>query len=162
MSNESPSFAEQDRTVARVAETALRMMAGSVGPATQRRLRELCEARTEAYPWEDVVRAVLAEPLDASQLVQRGLQAQRDWIQKGGTPVATSRGEGRAGPARARPRLLYSIKRWLAIQTARALFYSLFAIVLVVLLILLRRVWPAVDIYALGDRVVAIWQQLFG
>lgn len=159
MSTARPCFAEQDPTVARVAETALRMMSGSIPPATQRHIRELALQAPDAYPWSDVVTAVLGDDVDPSSLVQRGLQAQRDWVVKSGN-TPTSRAEARAVPV-SPPRLAYSVKRWLAVSAARAVFYTLFSGALVVLLILLQRVWSRFDIYAIAERLEAAVRSVF-
>lgn len=156
MSDDARCFAEQDPTVARVAETSLRMMAGAVTPPTRKRIRAMAEGASAAYPWTEVVEAVLADPVDPSVLVQMGLAAQRDWVVRGGGAVAAAS----APPPRSAPGLGYRLKRFLAVNLARLLFHAVFAVALIVLLILIRKTWPALDIYALADRVVEFARSL--
>ncbi len=159
MSTESKSFAEQDPTVARVAEASLRMMGGAVAATTQRRIRQLAERAPDAYPWQEVVEAVLADQVEPSALVQRGLTAQRDWVLRSGQ-ATLSRTESTV--VRARPSLAWKVKRLIAIAIARSLFYSVFTSTLLVLLILVRKAWPWADIYALADRVTEAVRSVFG
>jgi hypothetical protein len=48
--------------------------------------------------------------------------------------------------------------RWSAMLTARLIFFALYTVVIVALLFLLKRRWPVVDLYELGDRLLALFQ----
>jgi len=138
------SLAERDPTIARVAETSLRMMAGAVSPSTLRAARALAEG-SPSYPWEDVVGLVLRDATDPSALVQRGLEAQRDWLARGGAePIA---------PTRRRRTLKTRAKGALAALLVRGVFYLVIAVLFAVLLVLLRYRFPWLDIYAIGEQV---------
>ena len=90
MSETPPCYAEQDPTVARVAETSLRMMAGVVAPQTIRGAQDLLKQHPDEYPWQKVCELVLAEPRDPSQLVNQAIVSQRDWLQRGGRATAAA------------------------------------------------------------------------
>jgi hypothetical protein len=155
MSQRPPSLAEQDPTVARVAEASLRMMAGTTSPATRKRISDLADGAPDNYPWREIVDAVLADPADPSDLVQKGLLAQRDWVSRSASAIA--RPTPRSGPS-----LGYKLKRTFAVNLAKLLFYSIFFVAVLVLLYLVRRAWPQLDLYVMGDRFVAFFQDLFG
>ena len=156
MTGPQTCFAEQDPTVARVAEASLRMMAGTVSPATRRRTKELAAAAAGGYPWDAVVTAVLADPIDPSVLVQKGLTAQRDWVVKTAAAGAPASPAPRSGPA-----LSYRIKRLLAVSLARLMFYALFTLCLLTLLVLVRKALPWADLYALTDQGLEFVRSLF-
>ena len=59
------------------------MMAGVVPGDVVARLQSRLLAQPDAYPWEEVVDAVLDEPVGDSELVNKGLVAQRNWLLRG-------------------------------------------------------------------------------
>jgi len=154
MSETAASLAEQDATVARVAETSMRMMAGAVGPQTIRSAQELLKRHPDAYPWQEVCALVVAEPGDPSQLVNKAIVSQRDWLQRGGRSTAAS-------PQRPRRSMSNAGKRLLARLIVRGGFYAVFAAVGVVILVLVRNRW-GFDIYLAADRVVEAVRGLLG
>jgi hypothetical protein len=158
MADDTRLLVEQDSTVARVAETALRMMAGQVGPDTQRALQDALRRSPDAYPWQEVCDLVVAERVDPSQLVNRGIVAQRDWVNR----PAAARTVPAASAARPKRPASNLFKRLLAMLIVRGAFYAVFASAFVVLLVLVQRRWSEVDIYALGRWVEDAVRGLLG
>jgi hypothetical protein len=117
-----------------VAHASLRLLAGAVPKATMDRLRRDAKASGAEYPWEAATRALLADPAEPGQLVQRGLAAQRDWILRG----------GRETPG---PGLAARTKGLFARLAAQLVFGLLYAVVVVVGLIVLKHIRPSLDIY---------------
>lgn len=155
MADEEHLLVEQDHTIARVAETSMRMMGGAVGPETMRSIREELKSHPESYPWERVCDLVVREAADPSDLVNRAIVAQRDWVQRGP--------RGAAPTAASRPKAPASNlgKRLLAMLLVRGTFYALIVFALVVILVLLERKW-GFDIYAVGRSVQEFARGLFG
>ena len=132
-----------------VGEAALRLMAGVVPRKTMTALRGEIVASPERYPWREVTDQILADPVEDGRLVQQGLRAQRDWVLRGGRetprkPVAT-RG-----------------KFALAFVLSRLIFFAIYTVAVVVLLILLKRQWPAFDIYRILEWLRELLPGLFG
>jgi hypothetical protein len=75
-----------------------------------------------------------AQPVEAEALLQKGLEAQRNWIARGGIE-------------RARPSLQRRAKGWLAYLVSRVVVGFLYVIAVLVLLLLLRQKWPWLDVY---------------
>lgn len=125
---------QPDAVLAAVAQVSLRLMAGAVDRPLFGQLQRQLAAAPDAYPWQDATRAILAVPVEAQQLVQRGLQAQRDWILRG----------GRETP---RPGVAARAKGLLARLVAQLLFAVLFALVLWVGLLAAKHRWPEFSIY---------------
>lgn len=121
-----------------VAQVSLRLLAGAVERPLFAQLQRQLAAAPDSYPWQEATRALLASPVDAQQLVQRGLQAQRDWILRG----------GRETP---RPTLARRAKGLLARLCAQLLFAVLFAVVLLVALLAVKHRWPEFDVYQVLD-----------
>jgi hypothetical protein len=147
MAESGELLVQQDVTVAKVAETCLRMMAGSVTPGVKRSIADVAKRSPDAYPWEAICDLVVGEPVDPSDLVNRGIAAQRDWVQSGGAAP------GRAAPRMPRPRASNAFKRLLAMAVVRSVFYVIFAVVFAVGLILIRENW-GFDLYAFSDSAV--------
>lgn len=157
MSSNEPALAERDPTVARIAEVSLRMMAGALSDQARRALRDLATTSGTEYPWQRVVDVALRDPVDASELVHRGLVAQRDWIQRLDAPAA---GPARVGrPERGR-------RPWLKVAVAfvlvRGLSYLLLGAACLALLLLLKARWPGVDVYRLLDWARGVLPAVFG
>lgn len=147
-----PDPGRPDEVEAAVAQASLRLLAGAVPKATLERLRRSAQEAGAEYPWEAVTRAILAESVDAQRLVQQGLNAQRDWVLRG----------GRENP---KPGIGFKAKGLLARLCAQLLFGALFAAVLVAGLVLAKYKWPAFDIYVAVDWLAAAvsWcQRTFG
>jgi hypothetical protein len=155
MAESGELLVQQDATVAKVAETCLRMMAGSVTPAVRRTVADVAKRSPDAYPWEAVCDLVVGESTDPSDLVNRAIAAQRDWVQSGGTSA------GRAAPRAPRPRASNAFKRLVAMAVVRSVFYVIFAVVFAVGLILIRENW-GFDLYAFSDSAVAWVRDLLG
>ncbi|MCA8950555.1 MAG: hypothetical protein KDE27_13710 [Planctomycetes bacterium] len=117
-----------------VREVALRLMAGAVPRATMTRLQKLMRENVGDYPWQEVTRQLLAESVDEQQLVQQGLNAQRDWVWRG----------GRETP---RPPLGHRTKGFFAKICAQTIFLLIWAVVVVIALLALRHT-TGLDIYA--------------
>ncbi|MDA0372293.1 MAG: hypothetical protein O2865_00770 [Planctomycetota bacterium] len=154
MADSGELLVQQDATVAKVAETCLRMMAGSVSPATRRSVADVAKRSPETYPWESVCDLVVGESVDPSDLVNRAISAQRDWVQGGG-------GASRAAPRAPRPRASNAIKRLIAMAVVRSAFYVIFAVVFAIGLILIRANW-GFDLYAFSDGAVDFVRELIG
>ena len=87
MSSTPPDLQSPDDTLLAVGAVSLRLLAGTVSRRTMEQLQRTVQQSPAEYPWQVVTQAVLAEPVDAQRLVQQGLQAQRDWIVRGGREV---------------------------------------------------------------------------
>jgi len=136
-----------DPTLRRVADASLFLMAGAVArPKMSALQRQVRDAGTD-YPWETVVDGVLAEPVDPQKLVQQGLRAQRDWILRGGRetpgPSLKSRGKG-----------------CVAAMIARALFFVLYTVAVVLLLLAVRHKWPDLDVYRLLEWLYGVFPSI--
>jgi len=134
-----------DATLQAVAAVSLRLMAGAVPKRTMEQLQRTLQQSPAEFPWQVVTQAVLAEPVDAQRLVQQGLQAQRDWIVRG----------GRERPAAS---LARRTKGFVARLCAQLIFGVIFTLVVIAALLLLKHKLPAVDIY----RVLTWFQAQFG
>jgi hypothetical protein len=125
-----------------VAHASLRLLAGAVPKATFERLRRDAKTAGAEYPWEAATRALLADPVEPGQLVQRGLAAQRDWILRG----------GRETP---RPGLGARTKGLLARLAAQLVFGLLYTVVVVAVLVVLTYKHPSIDVYVAVDWLAA-------
>lgn len=125
------------------------MMAGVVPPTTRRALLQRVRKAGGDYPWEAVVDAVLADPVDDTRLLQRGLLAQRDWV---------SRPEREPVGRRVRRRSRSALA-WLL---SRVIFFAIYTGAAIVLLVLLELRWPQLDISALGDWLRTTFPAVFG
>ncbi len=205
--HEDKSLAEQDVRVARLGEVSLRMMAGAVGDETLAQVRKRVAEDPAFYPWEDVVRLVVAEPVDPSELVNRALVAQRDWLVTGDVPAAArvaappapvststpaapaparagSASDGpsppRSEPSRPQPlrpepvrgpdanirrpprSASYHFKKFLAVLIVKGFFYGIALAALLVILILLERRHPEINIYDFARNVQDWFESLAG
>ncbi len=86
--------------------------------------------------------------MDPDRLLKQGLEAQRDWVRRGGreTPKPGLRRRGKVLAAG---------------FVARLLFFLAYTVVMVILLVLMKHVWPAVDIYSLLDWLREQFPQVF-
>lgn len=129
-----PDLAQPDDTLQAVGAVSLRLLAGAVSRPTMDQLRRTLDQSPAEYPWQVVTQTVLAESVDPQRLVQQGLQAQRDWILRG----------GRETPGRS---LTTKAKGFVARLVAQTIFGGLFALVLVTGLLVLKYKLPDYDIY---------------
>jgi uncharacterized membrane protein len=148
MSEEPSQAPPPDPLFVRVSETSMRMFAGVVPPKTTSELHRVVEQAgggEQGYPWEQVVDRVLADPADPEDLVRRSLRAQRDWLAVGGGAKKPGLGAraSRAG------------KGFLARAIGRLIAFSMWLVLAVVLLLVLRIRFPEVDIYRLLDLLPA-------
>jgi hypothetical protein len=125
-----------DQTMADVAAVSLRLLAGAVPRHTMQALQRTIESSPAEYPWQVVTKVVLEEPVDAGKLVQQGLRAQRDWIQRGGRETP-----GKSASVRA--------KTFVAKLTAQAIIFGVFVVLAVLSLLLIKHKWPEIDVYVL-------------
>ena len=109
---------------------------------TLERLRRDAKAAGAEYPWETATRALLADPVEPGQLVQRGLAAQRDWILRG----------GRETP---KPGIGVRTKGLLARLAAQLVFGLLYTAVVASVLVVLKYKHPSIDIYVAVDWLAA-------
>ncbi|MBE7504651.1 MAG: hypothetical protein HS113_31030 [Verrucomicrobiales bacterium] len=141
----TPDLAQPDDTLQAVGAVSLRLLAGAVSKRTMEQLQRTVQQSPSEFPWQVVTQAVLAEPVDAQKLVQQGLQAQRDWIVRG----------GRERPATP---LGQRTKGFVARLVAQLIFGVIFAAVVVAALLLLKHKLDWFDIY----RVLDWFRGLFG
>jgi hypothetical protein len=134
MSATPPDLAQPEAVLHAVGDVSLRLLAGAVPRKTLEHLKRTLQQTPTEYPWQVVVQTVLADPVDSQQVVQQGLQAQRDWILRGGRETP-----GKPITTRA--------KGLLAKLVAQLIFLSLFAVVVAAGLVLLRYHYPSLDIY---------------
>jgi hypothetical protein len=134
MSSIPPDLADPDQTLQAVSAVSLRLMAGAVPKKTLEQLQRTVQQSAAEFPWQIVTQAVLAEPIEPQRLVQQGLQAQRDWILRG----------GRETPGRP---LSVQAKGLVAKLLAQLIFLGIFSVVMLVALLLLKHKMPDFDIY---------------
>lgn len=145
MTGTPPDLQQPDETMAAVAAVSLRLLAGAVSKRTMEQLKRTIDQSPAEYPWQAVTQAVLAEPVEPQRLVQQGLQAQRDWIVRG----------GRETPSRP---LAQQAKGLLAKVVAQLIFLGIYTGIVVVALLALKYRFPGFDIY----RVLAWLSAAFG
>jgi hypothetical protein len=142
---------EYGTIVHRAGEVSLRMMANLIPKKTQDRVRTAMAESAEEYPWQRVVDLVLQDPVDADDLLAKGLRAQRDWFVRSSV-TATARA-GRAARVAGKTALAYLL--------SRAIFVTLYTLVLILLLVLVRHHWPALDIYRILDWLRSVLPSVF-
>lgn len=120
-----PDLDDPAQLVAAVREVSLRLLGGGVQRSTMTQLQKLARDNVGDYPWRDVTRRILAEPIDEQRLVQQALVQQRDWIWRG----------GRETPG---PGIGYRTKGFFAKLVAQTIFLSIWALVLAVTLLALK------------------------
>jgi len=135
----------------RVSEVSLRMMANAVPKKTQERVRGLMAAGEDEYPWQRIVATVLQDPVDAEDLLGRGLRAQRDWFAR--SAVSVTARMGRSARVAGKTALAYGI--------SRGIFFVLYTATIVVLLVLAKHHWPQCDIYRILDWLRAVLPAVF-
>ncbi|MBX3461721.1 MAG: hypothetical protein KF830_01005 [Planctomycetes bacterium] len=131
-----PDLGDPEAARQAIGEVSLRLLAGAVPRRTLEQLQRTVQQTPAEYPWQIVTQAVLAEPVDPQRLVQQGLEAQRDWIVRGGR-------ERPAAPVGQRAKGL------LARFVAQAIFGLIWTVVVVAGLLLLKHKLPELDIYRL-------------
>ncbi|MEO0479719.1 MAG: hypothetical protein AAF196_09585 [Planctomycetota bacterium] len=85
----SKSFAERDPRFARLAESTLRLRTGAVSPEVLDQAKAAI-AHSSEYPWEIVVGLILDDPVDPSDLFNRGLQLQREDVERDPSAVPSA------------------------------------------------------------------------
>ena len=155
MSGETNPMSEPDPTFARVSETSLRMMAGTVSGTCQRQLREMLQEDPDVYPWDEACEAVLIERVDPTELVNKGIVSQRNWILRGVR-------ERDLGAGRRRAKVERAFKALVAFAIVRGLFYGFFALAFLFFLLVLKHKWPGADIYRILDWLREVLPGLFG
>ncbi len=128
--------ATTDATMDAIAAVSLRLLAGAIPRKTMEALKRTVLASPAEYPWQVVNQVVLAEPVEANELAQKGLKAQRDWLLRG----------GREAPGKP---LSVHAKTLVAKLLVQLIFLVIYTGVVVVMLLLLKHKWPSLDIYGL-------------
>lgn len=131
-----PPASQPDETMASIAATGLRLLAGVVPKRTLEGLKRTVLASPDEYPWQVVNQVVCAEPVDAQELAQKGLRAQRDWILRG----------GRETPG---PGVSVQAKTLVAKLLVQLIFFLAYTVVVLVALLVFKHKWPSLDIYGL-------------
>ena len=116
-------------------EVSLRLLAGAVPGKAFGDARRIIERSGGGYPWEEVNQRVIEDDLEEAQLIRQGLQAQRDWILRGGAP------------GRKRKSLKARGKGFVAFVLSRLIFFVFYTVAVVVLLVMLKHHWPQIDVY---------------
>lgn len=132
-----------------ICEASARLMGGTVNRSTMKELQKLVKAESGSYPWEEVVKRILAGGAPPAEVAQSALKAQRDWIVRG----------GRQNPGKS---LRSHTKGLVARLMARLIFFGVLLASVVVLLVLCKLRWPEVDIYAANEWLAATWPSAFG
>jgi len=135
MSAQPPDLEHPEQTLHAVGEVSLRLMAGAVPKRTIEQLQRTVQQSAAEYPWQVVTQVILAEALPTQQLVQQGLQAQRDWLLRG----------GRETPGKP---LGQRAKGLLARLLAQLIFLLVLTAVLYIALLLVKHKLPGFDLYA--------------
>lgn len=146
MSAQPPDLEHPEQTLQAVGEVSLRLMAGAVPKRTIEQLQRTVQQSAAEYPWQVVTQVILAEPIAPQQLVQQGLQAQRDWILRGGRETP-----GKPIGQRA--------KGLLAKLVAQLIFLVLLSAVLYAALLLVKHKLPGFDLYAPLEWLYATFPQ---
>lgn len=124
----------KDSTLDDICAVSLRLLAGAVPKRTLEALKRTVLSSSEEYPWQAVNKVVLGDPVDPSELAQRGLRAQRDWILRG----------GRSDPG---PSLSVRSKTIVAKLLVQTVLLTIYLIIATAILIGLKHKWPDFDIY---------------
>lgn len=135
-----PDLAQPGIALHAVGQVALRLMAGAVPKPLLGQLQRMVQQAQDGYPWQEVTRVVLAQPVDEQKVVQQGLVAQRDWILRG----------GRETPGRP---LGHRAKGLLARLVAQFVVLIVYGVLLVGGLLLLQHKFPEWNIYRLPQLV---------
>lgn len=147
-----PTSTDDDaHLVHRAGEVSLRMMANVIPRKTQERVRALMAEGVDEYPWQRVVDTVLADPVPAEDLLGKGLRAQRDWFVRSSV-TATARA-GRAARIAGKTAVAYVL--------SRLIFFVFYTATVVVMLVLIKHHWPALDIYRILDGLRAVLPSVF-
>lgn len=126
-----------------IEQASARLLGGTVDKKCFERLRgsiQVAAATGKEYPWREVLTSLLADSVDEQRMAQQALQAQRDWILRGGRETPKSLGRAAKG--------------LLARFVAQLLIFALISLIVIVLLLALKYRFPEFDIY----RVLA-WAQ---
>lgn len=142
---------ESEPLLQRVGEVSLRMMANAIPRKTQDRVRSLMSDAAQDYPWQRIVDTVLADPVDAQDVLGRGLRAQRDWFAR--ASVTATAKAGRAVRVAGKTALAYAI--------ARLIFFTLYTAAVILVLVLAKHHWPQFDIYRILDWLRSVLPTVF-
>lgn len=150
MSESDQSNLSEAALVDRVAATSLRMMAGTVPSHVVDHLQSRLYARPDAYPWDEVVDTILAEPVEPNDLVNKGIISHRNWLLRGGRSGQEG-GRGSSSGGRRTPSLKVRGKTLLAAAIVKSGFFVIYTATVVMVLVLLRHKFPSFDIYRILD-----------
>lgn len=148
---ESTHEDESEPILGRVSEVSLRMMASAIPRKTQDRVRTLMAEGADHYPWQRIVDTVLADPVDADDLLGKGLRAQRDWFAR--SQVSATARAGRAARVAGKTALAYTL--------SRLIFFVLYTAAVILVLVLAKHHWPQFDIYRVLDWLRAWLPSVF-
>jgi len=138
-----------DPVFSRICEVSARLMGGAVHRSTMKDIQKVVRSERGSYPWEAVVDRVLSEQVGSAELTKMALKSQRNWVVRG----------GRETPS---PRLRHQAKSFVAKMLTRLIFMTILITSLVILLVVCKLCWPAVDIYAANDWLSMTWPSAFG
>lgn len=141
-----PDLDDPAQLVAAVREVSMRLLGGGVPRASMTQLQKLARENVGDYPWRDVTKRILAEPIDEQRLVQQALTQQRDWIWRG----------GRETPG---PGIGYRTKSVVAKLVAQTIFLSIWALVLAITLLALKHKF-GFDVYQLLELLYSTFPSL--
>lgn len=165
MSETENANADQDPLLTQAGAASLRMMAGVVPAEVVQQLQQRLYAQPDEYPWQEVVDAVIAEPVDPAELLNKGLAGHRDWLLKKGaaTPQAV-RAVPVAGPRGGPKRKSMKVrgKTVLAALIVKGAFFVFYTLAVIGLLVLLRHKFPWFDIYRVLDWLREALPGVFG
>jgi hypothetical protein len=124
---------------------AMRVDLGLLTPVAREEARRVLRASGQQFDGQALVATCLAGRAgDGEDAVRRALLALRSRL---------------IGVETVQPRRRASwFVRWSARLIARFIFFALYTVVIVALLFLLKRRWPAVDLYEFGDRLLALFK----
>ncbi|MCA8973670.1 MAG: hypothetical protein KDC98_03065 [Planctomycetes bacterium] len=130
----APNLDDPEQLIAAVREVSLILMGNGLPRQSMSQLQKMLRENVGDFPWQEVTRRILTEPVDMQRIVQQALAAQRDWIWRGGRETP--------GPSAG-----HRAKGFVAKICAQTIFLAIWAIVIVVTLVVLKHGNPSIDIY---------------
>lgn len=131
----------------RTALAVLRVDVGLVSPRALKEARQLVKQSGDEFDGTALVNLCLeGHAGDGSSALQSALLALRSRVI--GIQAAV------AGPRKGAPLFV----RLTATLTAKLIFFGLFTFLLLILVILVRQNWPAIDIYVISDKVIEFFK----
>lgn len=148
MSEQAPAPDRSTAQLAAAAQISLRLLSGTVPPATLTRMQEVVRDAPDGFPLGALVKLLGEAEVSPHGLLQQATRAQREWILRGGrrerTPVVRHRG-----------------KTMLAKMLGQLLMVGATVLATVAVLVALRHHRPDLDVYRLQDWLHATFPQFF-